>query len=58
MSRLFNCRNSKNTIRTLMPKVELAVTIARKKRMMMVMVAKRLGAKLNDNRSFVIKAII
>jgi hypothetical protein len=44
----FNCRNSKNIIKTLMLKVELAVTTARKKRMMMVKVAKRSGANNND----------
>lgn len=37
-----------------MLKVVLVEMIARKKRMMKVMEAKRLGAKLNDNRSFVI----
>ena len=38
----------KSIIKTLMLKVELAETTARKKRMMMVKVAKRSGANNND----------
>jgi hypothetical protein len=41
-------KNSKSTIRILMLKVELAVTTARKRRMMTAKVVKKLGAKLSE----------